>query len=136
MALLDRDPYAPASSPIPPMSFKTFPDPCMHTPRKASQYSPHAATSYAPIGRVLASACVVSMGCYGKEVPELGQLQNLLAESVHSKMLSRWPNAYGRIGTESVMAYVHYLDSECRRPATHVRNLEDFQDMLREQLYE
>jgi hypothetical protein len=51
-------------------------------------------------------------------------------------MLSRWPNAYGRIGAESLMAYIQYLDSECRRLATRARNLEDSQDRLREQLYD
>jgi hypothetical protein len=35
-----------------------------------------------------------------------------------------------------VMAYIHHLDSECRRLTTRVRNLEDIQVMLREQLYE
>jgi hypothetical protein len=50
-------------------------------------------------------------------------------------MPSRWPNAYVRIGAESVMAYIHFLDSECRRLAIRARNLEDGQDRLREQLY-
>jgi hypothetical protein len=34
------------------------------------------------------------------------------------------------------MAYIHFLDSECRRLATRARNLEDGQDRLREQLYD
>jgi hypothetical protein len=33
------------------------------------------------------------------------------------------------------MAYIHYLDSECRRLATRARNLEERQDRLRNQLY-
>jgi hypothetical protein len=135
-ALLDHDPYAPASSSIPPLSSWTLPDPYMPIPRGASQSSPYAATSHAPLGGARGMAGAVSVGSHDGEVPELGRLQLLLAASGHTQMLSRWPNAYGRIGAESVMAYIHYLDSECRRLATRARNLEDSQDRLREQLYD
>jgi hypothetical protein len=63
-ALLDRDPYAPASSSIPSLSSWTFPEPYMPTPRGSSQSSPYAATSYAPIGGVRAMAGAVSVGSH------------------------------------------------------------------------
>jgi hypothetical protein len=67
--------------------------------------------------------------------PEFCQLHDL-AESGHTRALSRWPNAYGRIGAGSVMVYIQYLDSECRRLNACVCSLEDGHDLMREQLYE
>jgi hypothetical protein len=81
-------------------------------------------------------ARAVRVGSYDGEVPDLGRLQHLLAESGHTQMLGRWTNAYSRIGAESVMAYIHYLHSECRQLATRARNLEDMPDGLCEQLYD
>jgi prefoldin subunit 5 len=51
-------------------------------------------------------------------------------------MLSRWPDAHGRIGAESVMSYIQYLRSECRQLTARVRSLEDCHDTIREQLHE
>ena len=51
-------------------------------------------------------------------------------------MLTRWPDSYGRVGVDSVAAYVYYLDSECRRLASRVRTMEDVCDGLHEQLYD
>jgi hypothetical protein len=127
-ALLEHDPYAPASIPVPPTSSWTLPDPYMPAPRGTSQSTPYAAITYAPIGGVCASTGVASGGDHGVDDPEFCQLRDLLAESGHTRALSRWPNAYGRIGAGSVMPYIQYLDSECRRLNARVCSLEDGHD--------
>jgi hypothetical protein len=75
------------------------------------------------------------VGGYGDENQEFGQFQNLLADSGHLRMLSRWPNAHGRIDAESVRSYIQYLDSECRQLTARVRYLEDVHGTIREQLH-
>jgi hypothetical protein len=92
--------------------------------------------TYAPIGGVCAATGVASVGDHGVDDPEVCQLRDLLADSGHTRALSRWKNTYGRIGAGYVMAYIQYLDSECRRLDARVCRLEDVHDLMREQLYE
>jgi hypothetical protein len=108
----------------------------MPAPLGTSQSTPYAAITYAPIGGVCAATGVASVGDHGVDDPEFCQLRDLLADSGHTRVPSRWPNTYGRIGAGSVMAYIQYLDSECRRLDARVCSLEDVHDLMREQLYE
>jgi hypothetical protein len=79
----------------------------------------------------------VAGGCdYKDGVDEFGRLRGLLAESGHASILTRWPDAYGRVGAESVASYIQFLDSERRHLSARVRTLEEFQYGLQEQLYE
>jgi hypothetical protein len=79
-ALLDHDPYSPASIPVPPTSSWTFPDPYMPAPRGTSQSTPYAAITHAPIGGVCAATGVASGGDHAVYDPEFCQLRDVLAE--------------------------------------------------------
>jgi hypothetical protein len=83
-ALLDHDPYAPASIPVPPTSSWKLPDPYMSAPRGTSQSTPYPAITYASIGGVCAATGVAIGGEHGVDDPEFCQLRDILAESGHT----------------------------------------------------
>jgi hypothetical protein len=113
-----------------------LPDAYVPAPSGSARSTPYAESAYTPIGGVRAASGVVSVGGHGDEDPDFGPLHNLLAESGDLRMLSRCPDAHGRIGAESVMCYIQYLNSECRQLTERVRNSEDFHETIREQLHE
>jgi hypothetical protein len=141
-ALADYDPYAPppvaapTSGWVPPSSSMTMQDPYLPAPPTHRQLPLYAVDPYAPGGGARASAAVATGGNPVTGNTDYGRLYNLLSESGHANMLSRWPDSYGRVGVDSVAAYIHYLDSECRRLTARVRNMEELHHGVQEQLYE
>ena len=136
------DPYAPPSASTayavapPASSSLTMPDPYLPAPRVHPPVSSYVAGAHTPGGGTPAAVGSAGDGDHGRSHTDFNRLYNLLAESGHAHMLTRWPDSYGRVGVDSVAAYVYYLDSECRRLASRVRTMEDVCDGLHEQLYD
>jgi hypothetical protein len=131
-----EDPYAPVPAAAHATSSLTMPERYIPVPRTQPPTYPYAVHATTPSGGARAVANVTRGSGQEMGDSEFGRLYSLLTESGHAHLLARWQDPYGHVGADSVLGYIHYLDSECRRLAARVRNLEEGQERLHEQLYE